>query len=81
MSALPDEHAFAQLCATVIGVPEVAPTDHFFEVGGDSLSAARLAVYVDEKWQLNLDVFDIMTAASIREIYARMTGAERVSGG
>lgn len=75
MPDLPDEETFTKLCAAVIGIPGIEFTDHFFESGGDSLSAARLAVVVDETWQLRLDIFDIMTADSIRDIYLTLTGA------
>lgn len=75
MPDLPDEETFAKLCAAVIGIPVIHLDDHFFESGGDSLSAARLAVMVDETWQLRLDIFDIMTADSIRGIYVSLTGA------
>lgn len=76
MSGLPDVRSLADLCAEVIGVRTVAPEDNFFDVGGDSVSAARLSVLVEERWGLELDIFTIIAAGSLTELHEGL-GAHR----
>jgi hypothetical protein len=69
MTGVPDVESLAALCAEVIGVHSVAPEDNFFDVGGDSVSAAHLAVLLDERWGRRLDIFTIIAADSIRVLH------------
>jgi hypothetical protein len=64
-----DVLSFAELCAEVIGVRSVAPEDNFFDAGGDSVSAARLVVMLEQRWQVNADIFSIIAADSLIEIH------------
>ena len=69
MPELPDVGSLAELCAEVIGVRSVAPEDNFFDAGGDSVTAARLAVLAEERWGVELDIFTIIAADSVLEIH------------
>ncbi|MFE9380726.1 amino acid adenylation domain-containing protein [Streptomyces sp. NPDC006855] len=59
--------ALCELAARVLEVPTVAPDDNFFECGGHSVLAVRLAKAVRDDWGLNL---------SVRSIFERPTMAE-----
>jgi acyl carrier protein len=69
MPDIPNIYSLAELCANVIGITSVAPEENFFDVGGDSLTAARFAVLVEERWGVELDIFTIMAADSLTEIH------------
>ncbi|GAA1938392.1 hypothetical protein GCM10009738_09300 [Kitasatospora viridis] len=75
MSSGPTLQEFTALCADILGVPELAPESNFFDEGGDSISAARLAVELDERWELQIDMFEIFTAANIHELHSGMSEA------
>ncbi|MFJ4878284.1 amino acid adenylation domain-containing protein [Streptomyces sp. NPDC088745] len=59
--------ALCALAARVLEVPEVAPDDNFFDRGGHSVLAVRLAKAVREEWGMNLPV---------RAVFERPTMAE-----
>jgi len=46
----------ARLMATVLDLPEVSPFDSFFDLGGDSLAALRLAATIREQLQVDCPV-------------------------
>jgi acyl carrier protein len=69
MPDIPDVRSLAELCAEVIGVKTVAPEENFLDAGGDSVTAARLAVLVEERWGMELDIFTIIAADSLNEIH------------
>jgi acyl carrier protein len=75
----PDAQALAALCAEVVGVASVTPDSNFFEVGGDSVTAARFAVLAEERWGLDIDIMTIFTVENFREMYAEIV-AEQGSG-
>jgi len=82
MPDMPDVRSLAELCAEVIGVRTVAPEENFLDAGGDSVSAARLAVLLGERWGVELDIFAIIAADSLNEIHdlLRPRDASDVSG-
>ncbi|MFJ3939819.1 amino acid adenylation domain-containing protein [Streptomyces parvus] len=59
--------ALCELAARVLEVPTVAPDDNFFDRGGHSVLAVRLAKAVRDDWGMNL---------SVRAIFERPTMAE-----
>jgi acyl carrier protein len=69
MPATLDVSSLAKLCAEVIGVRSVAPEDNFFDVGGDSVSAARLVVLLAQRWGVSTDIFSIIAADDLIELY------------
>jgi len=66
---LPDVDDVVRLCAEVIGVASLSLESNFFDAGGDSITAARLAVLLEEEWNAPVDVFAIMAAEDLREIH------------
>ena len=69
MPATLDLSALAELCIEVIGVRSVAPEDNFFDAGGDSVSAARLVVLLAQRWDVSTDIFSIIAADNLIELY------------
>ncbi|WP_461028179.1 phosphopantetheine-binding protein, partial [Streptomyces sparsus] len=59
--------ALCELAARVLEVPTVAPDDNFFDRGGHSVLAVRLAKAVRDDWGMNL---------SVRAVFERPTMAE-----
>lgn len=63
----------AMLChqwADVLGCPEAAPATDFFDAGGDSLTAMRLATRISRRTGQDVrvqDVFDCATPASLAD--------------
>lgn len=57
------------LVTDVVGAGPAGPEDNFFDLGGDSLHAAHLAVLLDEDWNLPVDVMVIIGADTLREMY------------
>lgn len=57
------------LVAEVIGVREVSTDDNFFDLGGDSLTAAFLSLLLDERLNAPVDVFTIYAAEDINAIH------------
>jgi acyl carrier protein len=76
MPDLPDLRSLTELCAEVIGIRTLAPEDNFFDAGGDSVTAARLAVLVEERWGRELDIFTIIAADSLRDIHEGLVAAD-----
>ncbi|MFI6479294.1 amino acid adenylation domain-containing protein [Nonomuraea sp. NPDC050663] len=65
-------HLLAQIFREVLG-EDVGPDDNLFEVGGDSISAIRIAARAVER---NLDISgaDVMELETIRALAARLDG-------
>jgi aryl carrier-like protein len=82
MPDIPDVRSLAELCAEVIGVRTVAVEENFLDAGGDSVTAARLAVLLQEHWGMELDIFTIIAADSLNEIHELLRGraARNISG-
>ncbi len=59
--------ALLSVCRSVLGVPEVGPGDNFFALGGDSLTASRLA----EQAGLPLEV--VFGSSNLAEMAGHMT--------
>ncbi|MGW4369377.1 acyl carrier protein [Nocardia takedensis] len=70
MPTVPDLGSFAELCAEAIRVPSVDPAAGFYEAGGDSSAAIRLAVLLGTRYEIELDLYDIIAARSLTDIHA-----------
>nr|WP_246284152.1 non-ribosomal peptide synthetase [Gordonia asplenii] len=68
------ESAVAEVVAAVLGVPRVSATESFFELGGNSLSAMRLAARVAAVLGVAVSVRDVFDAPSVRALVARLVG-------
>ncbi|MGI8666145.1 MAG: beta-ketoacyl synthase N-terminal-like domain-containing protein [Jatrophihabitans sp.] len=72
------ERRLAQAWSEVIGVGSIEPEDNFFDLGGDSLSAARLAGLLTERFGISLAVIDVFQFSTLREM-ARHCSSDRTS--
>jgi nonribosomal peptide synthetase protein BlmVIII len=66
----PVQRAVAGFWSTLLGVSEVAATDNFFTLGGDSLLALRLLAMVRDEYGVELSIariFDNPTVAELAE--------------
>ncbi|GAB08435.1 putative non-ribosomal peptide synthetase [Gordonia araii NBRC 100433] len=71
----PREEIVAAIFAEVLGVDEVGATDSFFDIGGNSLSATRVAARVSEALDTGVTVRDVFEAPTVRDLAARSGGA------
>ncbi|WP_406161761.1 beta-ketoacyl synthase N-terminal-like domain-containing protein [Streptomyces canus] len=60
----------AKLFAEILDLPEVEPDESFFDLGGDSLIAARLMVKVRETYPVELAPKELITAPTAEEFAA-----------
>lgn len=73
----PTLEEFTKLCADILGVPELSAEANFFEAGGDSIGAAQLAVEVDERWGMQLDMLEVFALPTLGALHA---GIREASG-
>ncbi|WP_415270932.1 amino acid adenylation domain-containing protein [Gordonia amicalis] len=76
--ATPAERAIAAVVAEVLGVPEVSVVESFFDLGGNSLAAMRVAARAGAALGVEVSVRDLFEAPSVRELAQRVAG--RVPG-
>jgi natural product biosynthesis luciferase-like monooxygenase protein/amino acid adenylation domain-containing protein len=70
------EEALAELWTKVLGVEQIGVYDNFFYLGGHSLSAARVMIYVRDQFQVDLSVqtfFEHPTIAGMAQIIEQVT--------
>ncbi|MEV7242588.1 non-ribosomal peptide synthase/polyketide synthase [Streptomyces sp. NPDC093248] len=60
-----EERALAAIWADVLGTDEVGVTDDFFDLGGESILAARLLARVRDELGVRLTVRDVFTARTV----------------
>ncbi|MCE7079578.1 amino acid adenylation domain-containing protein [Streptomyces sp. ST2-7A] len=65
--------ALCALAARVLGVPAVAPDDNFFDRGGHSILAVRLAKAVRVEWGMNLPVRAVFERPTMVELAGLLT--------
>ncbi|MER7341824.1 phosphopantetheine-binding protein [Streptomyces sp. NPDC000075] len=53
MPEVPDVRAVAEIWAAVLGLDEVAPQDNFFDLGGNSILAARVSARFAARFELD----------------------------
>ncbi len=66
----PDEVALAEVFADLLGADRVSVTASFFDAGGNSLSAMRLASRAGQALGVDLTVRDVFEAPTVRELAA-----------
>jgi thioesterase domain-containing protein/acyl carrier protein len=69
-----DEHeaVIAQLVADVLGVSHVGVFDEFSSMGGDSLSAVRLIVAIEQRYGLSIPVSSLLTGPTVAVLAERV---------
>ncbi|MGQ0838792.1 amino acid adenylation domain-containing protein [Actinokineospora sp.] len=75
------ERAIAEVWAELLGVDRVGAHDRFFDLGGQSLLATRVAARLRDRFGVPVSVLDVFTAqtvAALAEAVARR-GAERTT--
>ncbi|WP_051716312.1 non-ribosomal peptide synthetase [Streptomyces bikiniensis] len=71
--ATPLERQVADLFAQLLGTSRVRPHDDFFDLGGDSLRAARLAAALRAAHHTDIDVRDVFDNPTVSALAARLT--------
>ncbi|WP_143965713.1 non-ribosomal peptide synthetase [Gordonia zhaorongruii] len=69
-----DEHAVAKLFADLLGLDRASVTESFFNLGGNSLAATRIAARVSDELGVHVTVKDVFDAPSVRELVATVSG-------
>ncbi|MCF8605040.1 amino acid adenylation domain-containing protein, partial [Gordonia sp. HY442] len=69
-----DEHAVAKLFADLLGLDRASVTESFFDLGGNSLAATRIAARVSDELGVDVKVRDVFDAPSVRELVATVSG-------
>jgi acyl carrier protein len=62
------ERRVARIWSAQMDVPTVGANDDFLELGGDSLSALGIIAAIETEFDRSLDVYDFMSAASVRRL-------------
>jgi len=71
------ETSIAAIVADVLGTDRVSVTQSFFDLGGNSLSAARVAARVADLLDVDVSVGDLFDAPSVRDLAALVSGRGR----
>ncbi|MGW9267005.1 amino acid adenylation domain-containing protein, partial [Gordonia terrae] len=69
-----EEAAVAAVFAEVLGIDQVSVTESFFDLGGNSLSATRVAARVGEVLGVETSVRDLFEAPTVRALVAEVSG-------
>jgi acyl carrier protein len=64
----PDEQCLASIWQDVLGLKQIGIDDHFFELGGDSLSATRAFARTNESFGTGLTLREMLDHPTIRGI-------------
>ncbi|QKT08192.1 amino acid adenylation domain-containing protein [Gordonia sp. X0973] len=70
----PREAAVAAAYAEVLGLSEVSVTESFFDLGGNSLSATKLAARAGDALGVDISVRDVFEAPTVRELLRGVGG-------
>lgn len=67
------ERLLAGAFSQVLGLPEVMADDNFFDLGGDSLIAVRLAEVISQAFGVKIPVRTILLAPTVSELLAHLS--------
>ncbi|MFJ9622271.1 amino acid adenylation domain-containing protein [Streptomyces sp. NPDC101181] len=76
----PAERAVARVWADALWADEVGAHDDFFELGGDSLTATRAALRLQEEFGLEIPVRTLFTCSTVEALARALTTARRAGG-
>lgn len=71
------ELALATIWERMLGLPAVAPDDHFFSIGGDSLAAVQMMVEVETRFGLVLPVHLAFEFPTLESLARRVERAQQ----
>ncbi|GAC78165.1 non-ribosomal peptide synthase domain TIGR01720/amino acid adenylation domain-containing protein [Gordonia malaquae] len=71
------ETQIALVYAAVLGADRVSAAESFFDLGGNSLAATRLAARIAAALDVDVTVRDVFDAPSVRELAAALSGRGR----
>jgi acyl carrier protein len=74
------ESALASMWASVLGLDRVGLDDDFFELGGDSLQAARIAARATAEWKLSIPARTLLEAPTVASMAKTVVAALARSG-
>ncbi|WP_410586684.1 condensation domain-containing protein [Amycolatopsis sp. lyj-23] len=74
------ERRLSALFGEVLGVDGFDPASSFFDAGGHSLLAAKLARHVERSLDHRIDLWTLVAAPSPRELAARLSAGEATTG-
>ncbi|HVN52764.1 MAG TPA: amino acid adenylation domain-containing protein [Anaerolineaceae bacterium] len=80
-NSTPLELGLAELWREVLGVRQIRPDSHFFEMGGHSLLATRLVSRVRETYEINLPLRDLFEAPTLEGFSTRVNSYLTASNG
>ncbi len=70
------ERSLAQLWERLLGLDAVGRDDHFFEIGGDSLSIVRMIAEVSDVFDVDIDLADVYREPSLAACARLVDSAE-----
>ncbi|MEJ8643169.1 phosphopantetheine-binding protein [Streptomyces sp. MS1.HAVA.3] len=73
----PAERAVARVWAETLYADEVGAQDDFFDLGGDSLTATRVALRLQEDFGLEIPVRTLFTHSTVESLAGALTVARR----
>ena len=78
----PTEQALCRLVAELLSIPAVGPEDNLFELGGNSLVAAKLAIRIRDELGAGVPMRTVLQARTLRELAeaVRSSPAEAEAG-
>ncbi|MCX4850450.1 phosphopantetheine-binding protein [Streptomyces sp. NBC_00893] len=60
----------------VLDFTPISVVDDFVDVGGDSLMALEIAVAIARRWDVNVDLVDLVDASSVRNLATLVSAAQ-----
>ena len=76
----PTEADLAGIWRRLLNLPGIAPEDHFFSIGGDSLAAVRMITEAEERFRIKLPVQAVFEAPTLARLAARIDTAQTETG-
>jgi acyl carrier protein len=72
-----DERIVADVIADVLALPRVGAHDHFFELGGDSLSSAQVLARIASRTGVALNAAALFDAPTVEQLARAIDGARK----